>query len=246
VGPGAAGRAAPGADIALSGEAALLPDDPAAEALLAQERPVAGPLHPGADGSPSQPVPAAATPTEAQSQGQSLDPSLAQGMVPGMATQAAARPAAEPAAPPPAPRPAPAPIHQVAPIAITLALGPGQAPRLSVSLEPEQLGRVEIRIQRDAGGDTAAIQVLAERPETLALLQRDARELDRALGQAGVVVAEGGMRFELSGGDQAAGGQASGGEPGARRHGGGRHRAAPAEAPPMRRALALSLLDIAV
>ena len=68
-----------------------------------------------------------------------------------------------------------------------------------MALEPEQLGRVEIRIQRDAGGDTAAIQVLAERPETLALLQRDARELDRALGQAGVMVAEGGMRFDLCG-----------------------------------------------
>ncbi|WP_431272564.1 flagellar hook-length control protein FliK [Dankookia sp. P2] len=139
------------------------------------------------------------------------------------------------------------PIQQVAPVVIALAQGPGQAPRLSVALAPEQLGRVEICIQRDAAGDTAAIQVLAERPETLALLQRDARELDRALGQAGVAVAEGGMRFDLAGNDQA-----GGGEPGAGRQGGSRHRAPPPEpllqAAPLaaRPGLALSLLDIAV
>ncbi|TDH58688.1 flagellar hook-length control protein FliK, partial [Dankookia rubra] len=156
--------------------------------------------------------------------------------------------AAGPAAPPPpGPRPPPPPLQQLAPVVIALAQGPGQAPRLSVALEPDQLGRVEIRIQRDAGGDAAAIQVLAERPETLALLQRDARELDRALGQAGVTVAEGGMRFDLAGGDQAGNGQA-GGEPGARRQGGGQHPAMPPEAAPAatRRGLALSLLDIAV
>ncbi|TDG02593.1 flagellar hook-length control protein FliK, partial [Paracraurococcus ruber] len=98
-------------------------------------------------------------------------------------------------------------MRQLAPIAIALALGPGRTPRLTVALEPEALGRVEIRIEREAGGETSAVRVLAERPETLALLQRDARELDRALGQAGVAVAEGGLRFDLAGGDRPAGGE---------------------------------------
>ncbi|MFC7539791.1 flagellar hook-length control protein FliK [Siccirubricoccus deserti] len=62
---------------------------------------------------------------------------------------------------------------------------PGRPARLTVALEPETLGRVEVRIERDAAGDIAAVRVLAERPETLALLQRDAREFDRSLAQAG-------------------------------------------------------------
>ncbi|MFZ4411145.1 MAG: flagellar hook-length control protein FliK, partial [Paracraurococcus sp.] len=145
-------------------------------------------------------------------------------------------------------RPAPPAVQQLAPVAIALALGPGHAPRLSVTLAPEHLGRVEIRIERDAAGETASIQVLAERPETLALLQRDARELDRALGQAGVTVAEGGMRFDLSGNDAGPTGQGAGEDPGTRRHGFGRQRAAAPQTAPAaaRHGLVLSLLDIAV
>jgi Meckel syndrome type 1 protein len=132
-------------------------------------------------------------------------------------------------------------------VAIALALGPGQAPRLTVALEPEELGRVEIRIERGAEGN--AVQVLAERPETLALLQRDARELDRALQGAGLAVGDGGLRFGLSGEERPHGGRAPPGSGG----GGRPRRGGPAPAdgipgavgarPP---AASLSLLDIAV
>lgn len=126
---------------------------------------------------------------------------------PGLSPAPAAPPPVQ--APPPArAAPPPPPARQVAQVTIALALGSGQAPRLTVALEPESLGRVEIRIERGAEGEAASVRVLAERPETLALLQRDARDLDRALSQAGVTVAEGGLQFGLSsGGSGQQGGQ---------------------------------------
>ncbi len=78
-------------------------------------------------------------------------------------------------------------------------------------------------------------------------MQRDARQLDRALQGAGIALAEGAMQFSLSGGDgqRAAGGGAKNGGGGARRD-----RAAapdptlqPARPP---RAAGLNLLDIAI
>jgi Meckel syndrome type 1 protein len=151
-----------------------------------------------------------------------------------------AAPVATAAAPPP-------PARQVAQVTIALAMGHGRAPRLTVALEPEALGRVEIRVERGAEGEAASVQILAERPETLALLQRDARELDRTLAQAGVVLASGGMQFGLSG-DQ--GGQPQEQRP--QQQGGGKggdqaRRAPPAAAGPVQATLStLSLLDIAV
>jgi flagellar hook-length control protein FliK len=126
-------------------------------------------------------------------------------------------------------------------------MAPGQAARLIVALEPEALGRVEVRIERDAAGEVAAVRVLAERPETLALLQRDAREFDRSLAQAGVQVPAGGMSFSLSTGAGSGQGQGQGAEAGGQRPGGrGSSGGAPplSEAPPPRPGR--SLLDIAV
>lgn len=149
--------------------------------------------------------------------------------------------ASGPAAPPPRP-PSPAAFRQVAPIAIALASGPGRSPRLTVALEPEELGRVEIRIERATDTEAATIHVLAERPETLALLQRDARELDRALQQAGIKVAEGGTSFGLSDQERPAREQS-----GNRRQPGRPHVAAAAAFTTIRPAgPGLSLLDIAV
>ena len=157
-------------------------------------------------------------------------------------------PAAAPAEAPAPSRPAtppPPPARQVAQVAIALSLGTGRAPRLTVTLEPEALGRVEIRVERGAEGEAASVRVLAERPETLALLQRDARALDQALGQAGVPLAEGALQFGLSSGDPNQGG---GRQPSGSGGGGGWGPRGPALPPEATRPapLALSLLDIAV
>lgn len=161
-------------------------------------------------------------------------------------TPAPAMPAVGPSSAPPPP-----PARQVAQVTIALALGQGQAPRLTVALEPESLGRVEIRIERGAEGEASAVQVLAERPETLALLQRDARELDRALGQAGVTIADGALQFGLSGGQPE---QRPGQQPGRRgpetgQRAGQGSLGTSLESPGALRpatGLALTLLDIAV
>jgi flagellar hook-length control protein FliK len=95
-----------------------------------------------------------------------------------------------------------------------------------VALEPEELGRVEIRVERGgAEGEGSTVRVVAERPETLALLQRDARQLDRALQGAGIALAEGAMQFSLSGGEGRAAGD------GAKNSGGGGARRDRAVAP---------------
>jgi hypothetical protein len=79
------------------------------------------------------------------------------------------------------------PARQVAPFAVALALGPHDT--ISLTLEPGELGRVEVAIARN--GTEALVSLRAERPETLALLQRDRAELERALSSAGLGGEEG-------------------------------------------------------
>ncbi|WP_237216688.1 flagellar hook-length control protein FliK [Falsiroseomonas oryziterrae] len=99
---------------------------------------------------------------------------------------AAARPAATPTWP----------ARQIAPFAVALALGPDAS--LTVTLDPAELGRVEVAIERS--GAEARITVTAERPETLLLLQRDRTELERALSTAGFGGASGGPALSFGGG----------------------------------------------
>lgn len=80
------------------------------------------------------------------------------------------------AAPPP-------PTRQLAPVLVSMALGRGDD-TLTIALDPVELGRVEVSISQ--GKEAGQVRIVAERPETLALLQRDQRELDRALSQAGL------------------------------------------------------------
>ncbi|MCA3359038.1 MAG: flagellar hook-length control protein FliK [Roseomonas sp.] len=78
---------------------------------------------------------------------------------------------------------APPPVRQLAPVVVSLALGRGDE-ALTIALDPVELGRVEVSIGQ--GKDAGQVRIVAERPETLALLQRDQRELDRALNQSGL------------------------------------------------------------
>lgn len=78
---------------------------------------------------------------------------------------------------------APPAARQLAPVVVSLALGHGDE-ALTIALDPVELGRVEVSIGQ--GKEAGQIRIVAERPETLALLQRDQRELDRALNQAGL------------------------------------------------------------
>ncbi|NKC33731.1 hypothetical protein HEQ75_22905 [Roseomonas sp. BU-1] len=99
------------------------------------------------------------------------------------------------------------PARQLAPFAVALALGADSS--LTLTLDPVELGRVEVAIERQ--GAESAIRVTAERPETLALLQRDARELERALADAGLGQRGPSLSFGLSAGGPGQGSQDQGG-----------------------------------
>ena len=74
--------------------------------------------------------------------------------------------------------------------------------RFDIRLHPEEYGRVDVRLDVDNDGGVKA-HLLVDRVDTLAMLQRDAKSLERAFEQAGLKTSEGALQFSLSqGGDQ--------------------------------------------
>jgi hypothetical protein len=67
---------------------------------------------------------------------------------------------------------------------------------LFVQLEPPALGRVEVRLEFGRDNRVTAL-IAADRHDTLDLLQRDSRGLERTLQDAGVRLGEGGLSFSL-------------------------------------------------
>jgi flagellar hook-length control protein FliK len=64
--------------------------------------------------------------------------------------------------------------------------------RFEIRLNPEELGRIDVSL--DIGEDGAVTaRLVVDRVETLALLQRDAKTLERAFEQAGLTPSEGGV-----------------------------------------------------
>jgi flagellar hook-length control protein FliK len=102
----------------------------------------------------------------------------------------------------------------MAPALLAVAQAPGGGSRLTLRLDPAELGQVQIRIDR-AQNATARVEITAERPETLALLQRDQPQLQRALDQAGVPADGRSLAFHIAnqqtgGGQSWSGGSTSG------------------------------------
>jgi|GEM_PF-5212887 len=86
-------------------------------------------------------------------------------------------------------------------VAFTIARGVHEATdRIRMHLYPRELGEVEVRLDVQEER-RAEVVIRAERAETVELLQRDARELQRALQAAGLDVDSGDLSFELGGGD---------------------------------------------
>ncbi len=66
-----------------------------------------------------------------------------------------------------------------------------------IRMDPPELGRVEVRLE--VGSDNSVRALLAaERAETLAELQRSARDLERALAEAGLELGEDALSFSLT------------------------------------------------
>jgi hypothetical protein len=91
----------------------------------------------------------------------------------------------------------PVPDHRGRPVTARLeVIDAGDGSRVRIDLEPADLGRVEVALRLDdSGAATASFTV--ERPETLQLLQRDARVVNEILGAAGFTVEQGGLDFSL-------------------------------------------------
>jgi flagellar hook-length control protein FliK len=82
------------------------------------------------------------------------------------------------------PQPA-APADQIAPALVGILQKPDGQQSVTIRLQPVELGQVQIRVDQTVGG-VAHINITAERPETLQILQRDEPRLQQVLDQAGV------------------------------------------------------------
>lgn len=88
----------------------------------------------------------------------------------------------------------PTPIH-VVPIEIGLRAMAGSR-QFDIRLDPDELGRVDVNLSISDKGEVSA-KLVVDRVETLHLLQRDARTLERAFEQAGLKPSDGGVDITL-------------------------------------------------
>lgn len=99
------------------------------------------------------------------------------------------------------------PAHEQVAVQIQRAARNGMG-RLTVDLQPAELGRVEIKMSVDKDKNVTA-SVVVDRPGTLDLLQRDVRNLERILQDAGLQTGAGSLSFSLR--DPGSGGQGQSG-----------------------------------
>jgi flagellar hook-length control protein FliK len=91
--------------------------------------------------------------------------------------------------------------HQGRPVTVRLlATEAGDGRRLRIQLDPADLGRVEVTLRLDHTGTAAAVFTV-DRPETLLLLQRDARAITDVLSSAGYTLDPGSVGFTLRDGN---------------------------------------------
>jgi len=117
-------------------------------------------------------------------------------------------------APSPAPSPSPAgstlatpqsppqTSQQATPPAMQVGLSIGKAASegrqsFTLRLDPPELGRIDVRLEMGGEGQLRAM-IRADSRDTLDLLQRDARHLERALSEAGLKTDSGSLNFSLN------------------------------------------------
>ncbi|KAF0120195.1 MAG: chemotaxis protein MotD [Xanthobacteraceae bacterium] len=86
------------------------------------------------------------------------------------------------------------PVHGLA-VTIAARANAG-ATRFDIRLDPAELGRIDVQLTVDREGRVKS-KLVVEKQETLELLQRDQRNLERALSQAGVQTSENSLEFSL-------------------------------------------------
>ncbi len=145
--------------------------------------------------------PSAASLANTGQNGQAVRPSIfpsTAGVLAGSGAEFAAQRAS---APPPLPRP-PVPVpprlvtNQVS-VHIQKAVGQG-VDQIRIHLKPAELGRVDVKLDVAPDG-RVNVAVSVENPDTLDLLQRDARALQNALQDAGLRADSDSLQFALKG-----------------------------------------------
>ncbi|MDA7948686.1 MAG: flagellar hook-length control protein FliK [Hyphomicrobiaceae bacterium] len=97
----------------------------------------------------------------------------------------------------PGPAIPPAPHAPVGALAVHIAHQANNgAKRFDIRLDPPELGRIEVRLDVSREGQVMT-HLVVERAETLDLLLRDAKQLERALQDAGLDTSDKGMKFSL-------------------------------------------------
>ena len=92
-----------------------------------------------------------------------------------------------------------APVHQInipqVAFEVVRQLQAGNS-RFQIRLDPPELGRIDVKLDVDGNGNVNA-RMTVERAETLDLMQRDQRALERALAQAGLDSSKTNLEFSL-------------------------------------------------
>lgn len=70
--------------------------------------------------------------------------------------------------------------------------------RFSIRMDPPELGRIDVRLEVGHDGSVAS-RLTVERSETLDMLMRDSKALERALNDAGLKTDQGSLQFSLKG-----------------------------------------------
>jgi flagellar hook-length control protein FliK len=91
---------------------------------------------------------------------------------------------------------APSPTTQLVNIQLQRNINAG-INSMTLQLEPADLGRMNVKLSFTKDG-TVKAHMTVDKPETLALLQRDASHLQRALQQSGLTTDENSLSFDLS------------------------------------------------
>ncbi len=139
----------------------------------------------------------AAQPDPPTSAAEAVAPSHAEPQSQALSPQGPSHRLDAPVPPAPDPRAQASVTDQIAPVMISLGQAHDGAHRMTLRLNPVELGLVEIRIDRPADAPPR-VQIMVERPETLTLLLRDQAQLERALDQAGLPPDGRGLSIQVS------------------------------------------------
>ena len=173
---------APDDTSAANDAAAQSQTEPAASKVEAAQAASSGPAVPGAP-STSQPDGATLVAGVAQT---TVMPTAAARVATTTASALAASATAEPA-------------PDIDGLAVAIAANAARGVKhFDIRLDPPELGRVDVHMSVSRDGKAEAL-LTADRPETLELLQRDSKTLERALKQAGLDLSNNSLNFSLKG-----------------------------------------------